>query len=104
MAESVSLNSRSVYSDSVGCVQWEGRVVESEHAFKRYMREVVRPHAADKELLFEQEMLGLAVTNMETQFVSHLLNARPQPKSSDLGEALAELGLRDDLGWQVHWP
>ena len=98
------LGSRITYSGSDGAVHWEGRVVESADEFRNYLREVVEPRVADADSAFDAEVRGLATTGMETKFVERLLNAVPNLKGWEIGEAFAECALRDDSGRSVVWP
>ena len=41
---------------------------------------------------------------METEFVERILNAVPELKGWEIGEALAECALGNDAGREVHWP
>ena len=85
-------------------MQWEGRVIDDQERFGRYMRGVVRPRITDKASSFGTELQGLATTGLEIRFVERLLQAVPDPEGWEIGEAFAECALRDDSDRQVHWP
>lgn len=104
MANVVTLGSRVVYSGNEQSVHWEGRVVNNEEQFRSYMQEVVQPRISDVESLFDSTLRGLATTGMATEFLEKLLKALPNPQSWEIGEALAECALRDEMGGQICWP
>ena len=104
MTSHVSLDSSVAYKGEASPVRWEGRVVEDPDKFTKYMREVVRPRIADEESNFDTELRSLATTGMATKFLEDVLKAVPEPKSWEVGEALAECALQDDSGRQVCWP
>ena len=104
MTSGAVLNSSVNYSGSVDSVKWEGRVVDDEEQFKRYMREIVNQRIADSELSFDADLRALATTEVETQFVENLLKAVPRLKSWEVGEAFADCALRDDSNLHVVWP
>jgi hypothetical protein len=104
MSNAASLGCSISYSGCKGSASWEGRVVYDDAAFTQYVREVVRPRVADADSSFASDLRGLATTGMETEFVERLLNAVPEPKDWEIGEALAECALRSDSGREVHWP
>ena len=72
--------------------------------FCRYLRVVAGARLEDRASSFERDLRGLAATGMATEFLERLLNAVPEPKDWEIGEALAECALRDDSGRDVHWP
>ena len=90
------------YRNEVGSVTWQGRVVEREENFRRYLRDKVRPRVSDAEASFASDLRGLAMAGMETKFVERLLQSAALPKPWEIGEALAECTLRDS--GVVHWP
>ena len=92
------------YSGKAGSVRWEGRSVDHPEQFRRYLRDVVPPRLADEESSFGAELRGLATTGVETRFVEQVLQAIPEPKAWEVGEAFAECVLRDDPDREVHWP
>ncbi len=92
------------YSGAEGSVTWEGRVVEDRSQFNRYLLDVVSLHVADSDSSFASTLLGLTTTDMETEFIDRLLNAVPEPKNWEIGEALAECLLRDDVDREIRWP
>ena len=104
MTNGASVGSAVAYSGAASPVRWEGRVVDDQERFGRYMRDVVRPRIADEASSFDSELRGLATTGMETRFVEHLLRAVPVPQGWEIGEAFAECALRDDSDHEVHWP
>lgn len=69
MADGASLDFAVTYSGRAGSVRWEGRSVDRQEQFGRYVIEVVRPRLADDESSFGSELLGLATTGVETRFV-----------------------------------
>lgn len=104
MSRAKFLTSLVCYSGAEGSAIWEGRVVKDNSQFNRYLQDVVSPRVTDSASSFKSALSGLATTDMETEFVSRLLNAAPEPKNWEIGEALAECLLRDDPGREVHWP
>ena len=98
------LDFSAAYSGRAGAVRWEGRSVDHREQFERYLRDVVRPRLADEESTFDGELRGLATTGVETRFVEQVLQAIPEPKTWEIGEAFAECVLRDDQDREVHWP
>lgn len=92
------------YSGATGSAKWEGRITQDDSQFAEYMRKVVHPCVADRASSFASDLRGLATTGMATEFVESLLNAVPEPKGWEIGEALAECALRSDSGREVHWP
>ena len=104
MINGAGLNSSVAYSGNASSVRWEGRVVDDDDRFKRYMRETVYQRIADSESSFATNLRHLATTGMETTFVERLLNAVHSPEDWEVGEAFAECALRDDSGLQVYWP
>lgn len=85
-------------------MHWEGREVENATRFLNFMRENVKTRVADEDLPFEDEIRGLATTQMETQFVSKLLSSVPSPRGWEIGEAIAECALQNDTDLNVVWP
>lgn len=68
------------------------------------MREEVRARITDEDYSFEQDLRGLATTEMSGEFVRRFLTAVPEPQSWDIGEALAECLLEQDTDRNVDWP
>ena len=104
MINTGALNCSVSYSGAVGLAGWQGRVVSDQSQFIKYLREVVRPRVADTASSFAADLRGLATTGMETEFVERLLNAVPESKSWEIGEAFAECALGDESCCEVHWP
>jgi hypothetical protein len=104
MTSTATLDSTICYSGFNASANWEGRHVADEKRFKRFLREVVGPRISDAAASFESYIQGLATTGMATEFVERLLNAVPDPKGWEVGEALAECALQQDSGREVHWP
>ena len=104
MTSSTVLHSSVRYSGSASPVCWEGRVVDDVGQFKKYMHEIVRHRLADGDSSFDADLLGLATTGMETQFVEQFLGMVPNPEGWEVGEAFAECVLGDRAEWHVHWP
>ena len=98
------LSSSVCYSGVEGSATWQGRVVKDNSQFEGYLRDIVSPRVADATSSFASTLFGLATTGMETEFVARLLSAAPQPKSWEIGEALAESLLRDAADREIHWP
>lgn len=98
-----TLASRSYYSNGEGAITWEGRVVGERTRFTEFLRRVVGPTLREHDAL-EHELRGLATTGMASDYLERLLRAAPEPLGWEVGEALAENALADDLGWQVRWP
>ena len=99
---SIALDFVVKYKNKVGSVTWQGRVVESEEDFRRYMHDEVRPRLSDAEASFASDLRGIAMTGMEAKFVERFLRSAALPKPWEIGEALAECTLRDS--GVVHWP
>ena len=104
MTSGASLDFSVAYSRTAGSVRWEGRTVNSQQQFERYVRDVVRPRLTDEESSFQPHMRGLATTGVETRYVERLLHAVPESKTWEVGEAFAECALRDHSDGEVHWP
>jgi hypothetical protein len=104
MTSTTTLGSAICYSGLDASASWEGRHVADGTQFKRFLREVVGPRVADVAASFESDLRGLATTGMATEFVERLLNAVPEPKGWEVGEALAECALQQDSGREIHWP
>ena len=102
MGSGIALDFVVKYTNKVGSVTWQGRVVESEENFRQYMLDEVRPRVSDSEASFESDLRGLARTGMETKFIERVLRSAAAPKPWEIGEALAECTLRDS--GSVHWP
>ncbi len=104
MNEAIFLPSTVCYTGAEGSASWEGHAVKDSSRFNGYLRDVVTPRIADSDSPFASTLSGLASTGMATEFIGRLLNAIPEPKSWEIGEALAECLLRDDADQEVHWP
>lgn len=101
-----SLVSNVHYSGVHGNALWCGRVVVDEDCFKSYLASRVRARVEDDDTHgpFEAELMGMATTGMQTNFVERLLRAVPDEKSWAVGEALAECVLADDDTREICWP
>ena len=53
---SIALDFVVKYKNKVGSVTWQGRVVESEEDFQRYMYDEVRPRLSDAESSFASDL------------------------------------------------
>ena len=104
MTNGVTLGSRVEYLGNEQTVRWQGRVVDDAEQFKNYMQEVVHPRVTDVQSLFDSTLRSLATTGMATEFLEKLLKAVPNPESWEIGEALAECALRDEMDGQIFWP
>ena len=104
MAGGTAIEWSAAYSGASNSVRWEGRLVKGLGQFRRYLCNVVRPRLTDEESSFDGELRGLATTGVETRFVERVLQAVPEPKAWEIGEAFAECVLRDDPDREVHWP
>jgi hypothetical protein len=98
------LASKISYSGTSGLASWEGRHVDDVMQFKGFVRRIVRPRVADDASLFEPDILGLATTGMETEFIERLITTVPEPEGWEIGEAFAECALQNDCGREIHWP
>lgn len=87
-----------------GQVPREGRAVQDAEKFQDYMRHVVASRLTADGSKLATALRELAVTKMATDAVGRLLDSAPSWKGWEVGETLAECVLRDDMGWQVHWP
>ncbi|MCY4655996.1 MAG: hypothetical protein OXC80_04175 [Gammaproteobacteria bacterium] len=102
----VALAPAKCYSGSMDCVQWIGQDVVNEERFKSYMSSRVKARVEDDEAdnQLASELRGMAMTDMETDFVEDLLSAVHEGKSWAIGEALAECVLADDETREICWP
>jgi len=75
-----------------GSIDWKSYQVSDQTLFTRYLRERVcsRVRDDDQKASFEAELLTLATTEMDTEFVNKRLNAVPDPLGWEIGEALSE--------------
>ena len=103
MSKTLLLPSSVRYSGAKGSASWEGRVVRDKVRFTRYLRDTVSPRVTDPTSPFST-LRGLATTGMKTEFVERLLKAVPEPKSWEIGEALAECLLCDDHDRKFYFP
>lgn len=92
------------YSGAEGSVRWEGREIRDKALFTTYVRDVVAPRVTGSDSSFAPTLRGLATTGMATEFLGRLLEAAPQPRSWEIGEALAECVLCDDPDRELHFP
>ena len=83
---------------------WCGKVVDDRRRFVAFLRDVAGRRVTDEEPGFAADLRGLATTDMATEQVERLLQAVPDPKGWEIGEALAECVLREDSGYEMHWP
>lgn len=98
------LNSTTSYFGSEGVVHWIGHVVEDEEQLATYIRSEVRPRLEDDELPFKADVLALATTHMQTEFLEKFLDSSRLWPIWKLGEAFAECVLRDYPNFNAVWP
>jgi len=87
-----------------GSASWCGKAVDDRRRFVAFLHDVVGRRVTDEESGFAADLRGLATTDMATEQVERLLRAVPDPKGWEIGEALAECVLREDSGYEMHWP
>ncbi|MBN1335619.1 MAG: hypothetical protein JXB39_06635 [Deltaproteobacteria bacterium] len=94
------------YEGEDGCASWAGYVVDDEGAFRSFVQGPVAERARDEEAQedFEEELLALATTGVETAFLARFFAAVPEEKDWEVGEALAESILTEDTGREVIFP
>lgn len=101
-----SLVSHVHYSGAHKNASWCGRVVVDEDRFKSYLVSRVRARVEDDDTggSFAAELIGMATTGMQIDFVERLLKAVPNEQPWAVGEALAECVLADDDTREICWP
>ena len=92
------------YRQTMGRVRWEGHAVRDAERFQEYMRHVVARRLTADDSKLATVLRGLASTEMATDAIGQLLASVRPLKGWEVGETFAECVLRDDVGWQVHWP
>lgn len=94
------------YSGADGSAVWEGYEVSDKAAFRAFLRGPVKRRAEDagERAIFEDELEGLATTGMGIEFLARFLEATPDGKSWEVGEAFAETVLAGDSNREVLWP
>lgn len=94
------------YQGTDGSTRWEGRAVSDEDGFRTFLRGPVRERVRDSEAgePFAAELRALATTGMMTKFLEEFLEAMPEAKDWEIGEALAECVLREEAAREVCWP
>lgn len=94
------------YSGSHQVARWHGHSVLDEARFGAYLSSRVRARLQDDEGEdpFASELIAMATTGMQTEFVEALLRAVPEDLSWAIGEALAECVLADDDERHICWP
>lgn len=92
------------FSFNNGTVDWDGCRVDEPEAFHQYLAGPVKSRLADREQAetLESDLRALATTEMATDTLDKLLSEQTSPNSWEVGEALAECLLTDNLG--AHWP
>lgn len=98
------LNSTTSYSGSEGVVHWEGRVIVDKDNFTHYIQSVVIPRFEDQDPALQAEILALATTRMQIEYVEEFFTSISPRPTWRLGEAFAECALRDDSDLDVVWP
>ena len=101
-----SLPATVAYSQVEGVAVWEGYEVTDEDAFCSFLAGPVQERAEDAEekSAFEDELQALATTGMGTEFLAEFLEATPDDKDWEVGEAFAETVLAQDASREVLWP
>lgn len=93
------------FSQTQGCVTWEGKHVVDAAEFNTYLRGPVRSRLIDQESSqrFESDLRALATTGMAaTTLEQILMAAAADPEPWQVGEALAECLLEEERG--AKWP
>ncbi|MYF36429.1 MAG: hypothetical protein F4226_06485 [Synechococcus sp. SB0678_bin_12] len=83
-----TLLSRQCYTGTHGSASWCGKAVDDRRRFAAFLRDVVGRRVADEESVFAADLRGLATTDMAAEQVERLLQAVPDPKSSEIGEGV----------------
>lgn len=101
-----SLPATREYHGSDGSVVWEGYLVPDEDLFHEFLYGPVSGRLRDVEgrATFEEELEGLATTGVATEFLARFLAAVPEPRTWEVGEAVAEAVLAEDDSREVVWP
>lgn len=64
-----TLNSSLCYSGGDRTVHWEGRVIVDKDKFTDYLQSVVIPRLEDRDSALQAELLALATTQMQIEYV-----------------------------------
>src|ERR1700733_1685719 len=86
---------------SAGVVQcWRGTTIDDPEEFDIYLRGPVWDRVTDAavEADLAQDLQALATSDMSTQTLESLLNATVTPQDWEIGEAMAECLLQDEIG------
>lgn len=93
------------FSNIQGQVRWQGKRLIDLQEFDEYLRGPVLERLMDKEYEhdFASDMRALATTDMAIDTLQQLLAFEPKRKPWEVGEALAESLLKDELGIVLPW-
>lgn len=94
------------YEGVEGCTSWSGYLVADERAFHSFVQGPVAERARDVETKedFKEELLALATTGVDPTFLANFFAAVPEEKDWEVGEALAESILVEDMSREVIFP
>src|SRR5437773_1150717 len=92
------------FSDNRSEVTWSGKVVPDKVVFSSYLSNKVWKRLADEiaNAQFEEDLRDVATTGMAVQTLERILNDVIPYQPWEIGEALAECLLADELG--ILWP
>lgn len=93
------------FSESSGCVTWEGKIIVDADEFNAYLRDPVRSRLIDQgnSQQFESDLQALATTGMAIDTLKQILMAQETEREPwEVGEALAECLLEEMHS--VRWP
>ncbi|MDX3924749.1 MAG: hypothetical protein QHC90_02930 [Shinella sp.] len=93
-----------IYPSGEGVAHWRGVSFCDELEFDVFIKGPVNERITDSTFMdgFEQDLLGLATTDMERETVREILDSDPPPPDWAVGEAMAECLLEGEYG--ASWP
>ncbi|MBA1445580.1 MAG: hypothetical protein M3H12_08585 [Chromatiales bacterium] len=93
------------YREVHGTVDYSGRQVADAEAFRLYLSGPVRSRLEDtgQADAFQADLLALATTEMASATLNSLLSSTTSHQAWEVGEALAECLLTDNVGAQWPW-
>ena len=94
------------YCGKDGAVAWSGNVVSETEAFSKFLRGPVKARLVDEEeaSAFEAEMKSFRTSKMNDNFLEDFFKTTESSKPWEVGEALAECLLENDVEKNVAWP
>jgi|SRR5690554_494401 len=101
-----SLKARLAYRKVSGCATREGHLVEDSDRFREFLAGPVKNRASDREYVdsWENEILQLASTDANPQFLAQFFDATVDDLGWELGEAFAETIFTEDTEREILWP